>query len=84
MPVSRIILAPAARDIRKQVDVDYTNYRGERRQRRIEPVQGQMHFNYNEFHSEPQWLLTALDISGDGTLKTFAMAQIHSWKPVKS
>lgn len=80
MPVSQL----TKRDIRKQVDVDYTNYRGERRGRRIEPVDGQLQFNYNEYHSEPQWLIIALDITGDGTLKTFAMAQIHSWKPVKS
>lgn len=64
---------------RQQVDIEYTNHRGERLTRRIEPVTGQMVFNYNDYHSTPCWLLTALDISGDGTLKTFAMKQIHSW-----
>jgi predicted DNA-binding transcriptional regulator YafY len=69
-------------DLKRQVDISYTNRRGERFTRRIEPVEGQFLFNYNEYHSAPQWLLTAIDVSGDGTLKTFAMAQIHSRKPL--
>lgn len=64
---------------RQQVDIDYTNHRGERVLRRIEPVPGGFNHNYNSYHSTPCWLLTALDVSGDGTLKTFAMKQIHSW-----
>lgn len=66
-------------DPRRQVDIEYTNHRDERLKRRIEPITGQLQFNYNNYHSVPCWLLTALDISGDGTLKTFAMKQIHSW-----
>jgi hypothetical protein len=66
-------------DQRKQVDIDYINWRGERAKRRIEPITGQLVFNYNSYHSTPCWLLLALDISGDGTIKTFAMKQIHSW-----
>ncbi len=73
---------PTILDPKQQVDIDYTNYRGQRAKRRIQPVTGQFIFNYNSYHSTPQWLLTAIDVSGDGTLKTFAMAEIHSWRPL--
>jgi hypothetical protein len=58
------------------VSVDYTNWRGERRIRRIAP----MHITYgsNEWHPEPQHLLEAVD-NEDGKAKTFALAGIHAW-----
>jgi hypothetical protein len=65
----------------KTVLIDYTNWRGERRLRRIRPTENGLRFTKNQFHTEPQWLLTALDESGH--MKTFAMANIHSWQPVK-
>lgn len=61
------------------VDIDYENHEGRRFQRRIKPVEGGLTHSYNAYHSTPGWLLTALDISGDGTLKTFAMKKLFSW-----
>ena len=58
------------------VTIDYTNWRGERRQRRI--VSCGIMFGSNEWHPEPQWLLLAKD-EGDSTIKTFAMVNIHTW-----
>lgn len=66
----------------QQVDIEYTNWKGVRSKRRIQPVPGGINYDYNDYHSLPQWLLTAIDVSGDGTLKTFAMTHIHSWVPV--
>jgi hypothetical protein len=51
--------------------VDYTNWRGERRERNIYPVRS--FFGSNEWHKEPQWLLEAIDPE-DGKTKTFAFA----------
>ena len=56
--------------------IDYTNWRGERRQRRIVPCG--IIFSSNKWHPEPQWLLLAKD-EGDATIKTFAMVNIHTW-----
>lgn len=67
---------------RQQVDIEYTSMKGDRFKRRIQPVPGGLDFNYNAYHPDPQWLITAIDISGDGALKTFAVKQIHSWMPL--
>jgi predicted DNA-binding transcriptional regulator YafY len=61
-----------------KVIIDYTNWRGERRERVITPVS--MYFNSNEWHPEKQWLLLSID-DEDQTLKDFAMKDIHSWRP---
>jgi predicted DNA-binding transcriptional regulator YafY len=58
------------------VTIDYTNWRGERGVRRIEPRH--IEFTSSEFHPEQQWLLTAWDID-KGAFRTFAMKDIHSW-----
>lgn len=60
------------------VVIDYTNYRGERGERLIAPKE--MFFGSNEYHTEPQWLLSAFD-PGKGEDRTFAMKDIHSWRP---
>ena len=62
------------------VEIDYTNWRGRRGVRQINP-DGTMLFGSNEWHPEPQWLLGALDMN-DGKYKLFALAGIHSWKAV--
>lgn len=62
----------------REVTIDYTNWRGERRVRGIEPF----HIVWeegNEWHPEPQWLLYAEDKT-DGARKAFALKNIHSWK----
>lgn len=62
------------------VEVDYTNWRGERTDRRIVPIR--IFYGMNSWHREHQWLLEAFDI-GKGEPRIFAMSQIHSWKPEK-
>lgn len=62
----------------REVVIDYTNHRGERRKRLITP--GQMHYGSTEYHPEPQWLLDAFDYE-KGEWRTFAMRDIHSWEP---
>jgi len=42
------------------VKVSYTNYRGETEVRNIRPES--MRFGTSEWHTEPQWLLRALDV----------------------
>jgi predicted DNA-binding transcriptional regulator YafY len=59
------------------VEIDYTNWRGERSTRRVVPVR--LRFGANEWHWEPQWLLDAWD-TGKGAARTLAVAGIHSWK----
>lgn len=58
------------------VEIDYTNWRGERRVREIRPFR--LSFESNEWHPQKQWLLYAFD-RGDGKLKSFALRGIHSW-----
>lgn len=65
----------------KLVLIDYTNWRGERRTRRIRPTENGLRFTKNQFHPTPQWLLTAID-DETGQMRTFAMANIHSWSAV--
>jgi predicted DNA-binding transcriptional regulator YafY len=62
----------------KRVKIDYTNWRGERSERFIRPLQGGFHFTVNQWHREPQWLVQAVD-EKDGKVKTFAMNNIHKW-----
>lgn len=63
---------------KQTVMIDYTNYRGERRTREIWPRSTS--FKSSEWHKEPQWLITAVDME-DGKMKDFAMKDIHSWEP---
>lgn len=67
--------------MRVDVDIDYTNYRGERAVRRIIPVE--MTFSASlPWHSEVQWTLLALDVE-KREHRSFAMKDIHSWKVVE-
>lgn len=59
--------------------IDYTNWRGERRWRRIVPQSVQ--FENSEWHPETQWILHAVDIE-EGAAREFAMKDIHAWKAV--
>lgn len=60
--------------------INYTNYRGERKSYVVIPHSIQ--FGKNEFHSYPQWLMTATDVTRN-VLRTFTLKDIHSWEPVK-
>ncbi len=61
---------------RGAVVVDYTNYRGERRWRRIIPLQ--LVFTSNRWHPKPQWLLRAID-KDKREARAFALTGIHAW-----
>ncbi len=65
-------------DMRQVVEIDYTNWRGERAKRNIVPMR--MVWENNEWHPDTQWLLEALDIE-KREMRTFALANIHSWTP---
>jgi predicted DNA-binding transcriptional regulator YafY len=60
------------------VIIDYTNYRGERGERRIVPLG--IHFWETEWHPERQWILRAFDMERE-LERQFAMKDIHSWRP---
>lgn len=67
-------------DPRTEVIIDYTNWRGKRSIRRIIPIS--VSFENNEYHTETQWLLEAVDLNdSDHKVKTFALKDIHSWQP---
>lgn len=60
------------------VAIDYTNHRGERGERLILPRR--IYFATARWHRCPQWLLDAWDILKEDD-RTFAMKDIHSWRP---
>jgi len=59
------------------VEIDYTNWRGDRRMRRIRPL------NYfhgaTEWHKEPCWQVYAQDLDS-GELRYFALNGVKSWR----
>jgi predicted DNA-binding transcriptional regulator YafY len=63
-------------DPRREVVIDYTNWRGERALRRIRPLR--IDFENNEWRPETQWLLLATDVD-KGEERTFALNNIHAW-----
>jgi hypothetical protein len=56
--------------------IDYTNHRGERRERTILPKYWRM--EANQWHRTLGWICYAVDLD-DGREKGFAMSGIHSW-----
>ncbi len=63
------------------VEIDYTNWRGERSKRRIVPMR--LLWENSEWHPETQWVLYALDVEKQEG-RSFALASIHSWAPAVS
>lgn len=61
-----------------KVNIDYTNYRGERGIRTIVPER--IWFGSTDYHKSSQWLLDAYDVEKDAS-RTFAMQDIHAWLP---
>lgn len=59
------------------VIIDYTNWRGERGERRIRPLR--IYHGASQYHRDPQWIMIALDVSKRAE-RHFAMAGIHSWR----
>ena len=65
----------------QEVMMDYTNWRGERAMRRIQPLDWR--FGRSEWHKDDQWLLRAVDVE-KGEVREFAMSGVHSWNPAVS
>lgn len=59
------------------VVIDYTNHRGERGERTIEPFR--LFHGTSEWHDGLQWFLSAWDFEKNA-LRVFAMKDIHSWR----
>lgn len=69
--------AAASAMVRGQtIEIDYTNYRGRRGTRRIEPQR--IWFGSTDYHREPQWLMDAFDL-GRAAIRTFALRDIHGF-----
>jgi predicted DNA-binding transcriptional regulator YafY len=62
------------------IRIDYTNWRGERRERIIEP--SEVWFGATPHHPEPQWFLRALDVE-KGEDRDFALRDIHTSRKVE-
>jgi len=63
----------------EDVLIDYTNWKGNRRIRRIRPIG--IIFGQNKWHPKNQWLLEAYDLE-DRQIKSFALHGIHAIMPV--
>lgn len=61
---------------KKQVNINYTNYRGIRSSRVVVPTQ--VWFGSTVYHDDEQWLLDAYDV-GKKQDRTFAINDVHSW-----
>ena len=61
------------------VEIDYINWKGERRVRSIRPIRAW--FGKTIYHPEPQWLWAAWCLESMEE-RDFAMAGIHAWRPV--
>lgn len=59
------------------VTIDYTNWQGERRLRRIRPIQ--LMYVSTPHHQKEQWVLQALDLDKDA-LRMFSIKDIHRWE----
>ena len=61
----------------KQVQILYTNWKGETRLRTIIPIS--IEFKSTEWHKEEQWILNALDVEKN-EMRSFAIKDIKEWK----
>jgi hypothetical protein len=64
----------------KMIEIDYTNWRGERSSRRIVPTSAR--FGSSEYHPGPGWLVEAYDADKDAE-RTFAWDGVHSWTSIE-
>jgi len=62
----------------KDILIDYTNWKGNRRWRRVRSLA--LAFSSSMYHPERQWLLKALDLEDANTVKYFSMKDIHTWR----
>lgn len=61
---------------KKEVNIDYTDYKGVRSLRRILPVR--MVYGSSQWHKEGYYIV-AIDLDRD-EIRTFSIQDIHSWK----
>lgn len=62
---------------KKEVEILYTNWKGETRLRKIIPVD--IEFKSTDWHKDEQWILNALDVEKN-EMRGFAIKDIKSWK----
>lgn len=64
----------------RAVLIDYTNWEGERRTRRVLPLEKSLRFEATDYHKPAQWVFDAVDLERPGVLRTFALKDVHSWQ----
>lgn len=69
-------ISGSSEDIKKQVRILYTNYRGETSLRTIIPIK--IWYGSTNWHPDPQWLLDARDIEKRAD-RSFALKDIKAW-----
>ena len=65
--------------IHQRMTVIYTNWKGETRERVIEPVEGGLWWGTTEWHPLPQWFIKAIDVETD-KVKDFALMGFKEWR----
>ena len=65
---------------RDYVEIDYTNWRGERRKRLVRVIE--FWFGKSAWHPEEQWLMRAFCVES-GEDRDFAVTGLHGFTPVK-
>jgi hypothetical protein len=63
------------------VIIDYTNWKGTRAEREINPIR--IAFESTEWHGDDKWILHAIDVA-KGEERSFLMDDIHVWRPAAS
>lgn len=63
------------------VELDYTNYRDERKYYRVVPLR--IWYGTTQYHPQPGWLLEADDVVR-GFRRTFALARLHAWRDLSA
>jgi hypothetical protein len=67
----------------QQVVIDYTNWKGVRRQRVLQVIPKSLRFDTTPHHQPCQWLFDGYDCEKDDRpLRTFALKNVHSWRPL--
>jgi predicted DNA-binding transcriptional regulator YafY len=62
----------------KIIEIDYTNWRGERAWRKVQPIS--VEFTCSEWHPENQWLMLVWDFEKQA-YREFALSGIHGTRP---
>lgn len=61
---------------KQEINICYTNYRGETSIRKIIPIK--IWFGKTDWHPEDQWLLDATDVEKNA-VRSFSMKDIKAW-----